>query len=90
MIIKEIFSEVLLRAPALLLAVGIFILFWASGRIFKTIALRIMDKKSIHGNISRVLAGIVKNIMLIVRLNHGMSIQSMLRQKKNGKHSSHN
>ena len=68
MIMKEILSEVSLRAPTLLLAVGIFILFWVSGRIFKAVVQRIMDEKSMHGNISRVLAGIIKNIMLIVGL----------------------
>ena len=68
MIIKEILSEVSLRAPTLLLAVGIFILFWVSGRIFKTVVQRIMDEKSMHANISRVLAGIIKNIMLILGL----------------------
>ena len=68
MIIKEILSEISLRAPTLLLAVGIFILFWVSGRIFKTVVQRIMDEKSMHANISRVLAGIIKNIMLILGL----------------------
>ena len=68
MIIKEILSEVSLRAPTLLLAFGIFILFWVSGRIFKAVVQRIMDEKSMHANISRVLAGIIKNIMLILGL----------------------
>ena len=68
MIIKEILSEVSLRAPTLLLAVGIFILFWVSGRIFKAVVQRIMDEKSMHANISRVLSSIIKNIMLIVGL----------------------
>ena len=68
MIIKEILSEISLRAPTLLLAVGIFILFWVSGRIFKTVVQRIMDEKSMHANISRVLSSIIKNIMLIVGL----------------------
>ena len=68
MIIKEILSEISLRAPTLLLAVGIFILFWVSGRIFKAVVQRIMDEKSMHANISRVLAGIIKNIMLILGL----------------------
>ena len=65
---KEILSEVSLRAPTLLFAVGIFILFWISGRIFKVIIQRIMDQKSMHANISRVIAGIIKNIMLIMGL----------------------
>ena len=68
MFIEEIFSVVSMKAPTLLLAIGIFVLFWVSGRIFKVIVQRIMNKKSLHANISRVLAGIVKNIMLILGL----------------------
>ena len=66
MIIEEILSKVSMNAPSLVLAIGILILFWASGTILKTIVRRIMDEKSPHANISKVLAGIVKNIMLIV------------------------
>jgi len=68
MVFEEILSKVLLKAPTLVLAIGIFILFWVSGIIFKVIVQRIMDEKSLHANISRVLAGIVKNIMLIMGL----------------------
>ena len=68
MVMEKILSEVSIMAPTLLLAIGIFILFWVSGRIFKVIVQRIMDEKSMNANISRVLAGIVKNIMLIVGL----------------------
>ena len=68
MVIEEILSKVSMKAPALLLAIGIFISFWVSGRIFKVIVQRIMDEKSMHANISRVLAGIIQNIMLIMGL----------------------
>ena len=68
MIIEEILSKVSMKAPTLLLAIGIFILFWVSGRIFKTIVQRIMNEKNLHANISRVLASIIKNIMLILGL----------------------
>jgi len=68
MIIEEILSKVSLKAPTLLLAIGIFILFWVGGIMFKAIILRIMNEKSLHVNISRVLAGIIKNIMLILGL----------------------
>ena len=68
MIMEEILSEVLIKTPTLLLAMGIFILFWVCGRILKAVVQRIMDEKSMHANISRVLAGIIKNIMLIVGL----------------------
>ena len=65
---EEIVSTISMKAPNLVLAIGIFIFFWISGTILKTIVRRIMNKKSSHANISRVLAGIVKNIMLIVGL----------------------
>ena len=68
MIIEEILSKVSMKAPTLLLAIGIFILFWVGGIIFKAIVLRIMNEKCLHVNISRVLAGIIKNIMLILGL----------------------
>ena len=68
MLIEEIISKVSIMAPSLVLAIGIFILFWVSGTILKTIVRRKMDEKSPHANIAKVLAGIVKNIMLIVGL----------------------
>ena len=68
MLIEEILSKISMQAPSIILAIGIFILFWVSGTIFKTIVRRIMDEKSPHTNISQVIAGIVKNIMLIVGL----------------------
>ena len=68
MIIEEILSKVSMKAPTLLLAIGIFILFWVGGRILKEIVQRIMNEKSLHANISRVLASIIKNIMLILGL----------------------
>ena len=68
MLIEEILSKISMQAPSFILAIGIFILFWVSGTIFKTIVRRIMDEKSPHTNISEVIAGIVKNIMLIVGL----------------------
>ena len=68
MVINETLSEVTMKAPTILLAIGIFVLFWVSGRIFKTIVQRIMDEKSLHENISRVLSGIVKNVMLVLGL----------------------
>ena len=68
MLIEEIMSKVSMMAPSLVLAIGIFTLFWVSGTILKTIVRRKMDEKSPHANIAKVLAGIVKNIMLIVGL----------------------
>ena len=37
MLIEEILSKISMQAPSFMLAIGIFILFWVSGTIFKTI-----------------------------------------------------
>ena len=68
MVIEELISKVSMKAPSIILALGIIILFWIGGTIFKMIVRRIMDEKSSHANISQVLASIVKNLMLIVGL----------------------
>ena len=68
MIIEELVSKVSIKAPSIILALGILILFWIGGTIFKMIVRRIMDEKSSHANISQVLSSIVKNLMLIVGL----------------------
>ena len=68
MMIEELVSKVSMKAPSIILALGIIILFWIGGTIFKRIVRRIMDEKSSHANISQVLSGIVKNLMLIVGL----------------------
>ena len=68
MLIEQIISKVSMMAPSLVLAIGIFTLFWVSGTILKTIVQRKIAEKSPHANIAKVLAGIVKNIMLIVGL----------------------
>ena len=68
MIFEELLSDITMKTHSIILALGIFILFWVSGAILKTIVRRIMNEKSPHANISRVLSGIVKNIMLILGL----------------------
>ena len=42
MIIEELVSKVSMKAPSIILALGIFILFWIGGTIFKMIVRRIM------------------------------------------------
>ena len=68
MVIEELVSIVSMKAPSIIFALVILILFWIGGTIFKMIVRRIMDEKSSHANISQVLSGIVKNLMLIVGL----------------------
>ncbi len=66
MLNEEILSIISSKAPSIIFAVGLFILFWMSGIILYKVVIRVMDEKSTHSNISRVIAGIVKNIMLII------------------------
>ena len=66
MLIDEILSIISTKIPSFIFALGIFFIFWVSGTVFKQIVKRVMDEKSAHANISRVLAGIVKNIILIL------------------------
>ena len=76
-----IIKSVTEKLPDILLAIGIFFVFWLIGTIFKTMAKKLLDEKSPHKNISRVISGIIKNIMLII-LIFGMSYLSikLLRQ----------
>ena len=54
------------KLPDLILAIGILILFWIAGKIFKTMLRKVLDARSPHANISQVLASIIKNLMVII------------------------
>ena len=54
------------KLPDILLSVGIFFAFWVIGTFFKTMVRKLLDEKSPHTNISRVISGIIKNIILII------------------------
>ena len=66
MLIQDILSKISMKSPSIVFSIGIFIFFWITAIIFKILVRRIMDGKSDHANISQVLAGIVKNIILII------------------------
>ena len=68
MLHEKLLSIILTKAPDFLLAMGLFVIFWLSGRILKAIVLKIMNEKSVHANISQILASVVKNIMIILGL----------------------
>ena len=68
MLYEKLLSIISTKAPDCLLAMGLFVIFWLSGRILKAIVLKIMSEKSAHENISQILASVVKNIMLILGL----------------------
>jgi small-conductance mechanosensitive channel len=68
MVNEQLFNELLVLLPKIIFSICIFIAFWLCGMVFKILVMRMMNKKHSHANISSVLAGIVKNIMLILGL----------------------
>ena len=63
---NKIIELLITKLPNFIFAIGILIVFWIAGKILMSMARKLLDEKSPHGNISRVLAGIVKNLMVIV------------------------
>jgi len=63
---NKIIELLVTKLPDFIFAIGIFIMFWIAGKIFKTMVKKALDDRSPHANISRVLAGIIKNLMVIV------------------------
>ena len=68
MINEQLFNDFLALLPKIIFSICIFIAFWFCGMVFKILIMRMMNKKHSHANIPSVLAGIVKNIMLILGL----------------------
>jgi small-conductance mechanosensitive channel len=63
---NKIIELLVTKLPDFIVAIGIFIIFWIAGKIFKTMVKKILDERSPHADTSRVLAGIVKNLMVII------------------------
>ena len=63
---NKIIELLVTKLPDLIFAFGIFIIFWIAGKILMNMAQKMLDEKSSHANISRVLASIIKNLMVIV------------------------
>ena len=63
---NKIIELLVTKLPNLIFALGIFIIFWIAGKILMNMVQKMLDEKIPHANISRVLAGIVKNLMVIV------------------------
>ena len=63
--IIKILSE---KLPDIILSIFIFLIFWILGIIFKNIIIKIFNNKNPNNNISKVLAGIAKNVLLIIGL----------------------
>ena len=54
------------KLPDIILSVIIFIFFWIAGNIVKNIIIKIFNNKNPNNNISKILAGIAKNVLLII------------------------
>ena len=54
------------KFPDIILSIFIFLVFWILGNVFKKIIITIFNQKNPSNNISKVLAGIAKNIFLII------------------------
>jgi len=63
---NKIIELLVTKLPDLIFAFGIFIIFWIAGKILMNMVQKMLDEKSPHANISRVLASIIKNLMVIV------------------------
>ena len=57
--------------PNMLFGVGIFFLFWIFSKIIQLMIRNFLTSKNPDTNISRVISGIIKNIMTIYILNNG-------------------
>lgn len=54
------------KTPNILLGIGIFVAFWIFSKILQSMIKNLLDSKKSDTNISRVLSGIIKNIIVIV------------------------
>ena len=63
---NKIIELLVTKLPDLIFAFGIFIIFWIAGKILMNMVQKMLDEKSPHANISRVLGSIIKNLMVIV------------------------
>ena len=62
---NKILEAITNKFPDICLAIIILIVFWIMSKVFKTMAYKVINKKSPNSNISLVLSSIVKNMILI-------------------------
>ena len=63
---EKILEIISLKSPSILLGIAIFVLFWVFSKIIQLMIKNILSSKNSDTNISRVLSGIIKNIIMIV------------------------
>ena len=62
----EIIKLLVNKFPDIFLSILIFLLFWIIGKIVSRIIIRLLDQRNTQIGISNVLAGIMKNILVII------------------------
>jgi len=63
---NKVLESIYNHLPSILLGVSIFILFWFFSKLIQFAVNRILTGKNPNTNISRVISGIVKNIIVIL------------------------
>jgi len=63
---EELFKLFVNKVPDFILAVFIFIVFIIIAKIIERIIIRVLNKKNTKITISKVIAGIIKNILVII------------------------
>ena len=63
---EELFKLFVNKIPDIILSVFIFIIFIIIGKIIERVIVRVLNKKNTKITISKVLGGIIKNILVII------------------------
>tara|TARA_Y100001970_G_scaffold167327_1_gene204787 strand:+ start:3113 stop:3607 length:495 start_codon:yes stop_codon:yes gene_type:complete len=63
---SNILQAISYKTPNILLGIGIFIVFWIFSKIIQMMIKNLLVSKNSDTNISRVLSGIIKNIIVII------------------------
>ena len=63
---EELFKLFVSKIPDIILSVFIFIIFIIIGKIIERVIVRVLNKKNTKITISKVLGGIIKNILVII------------------------
>ena len=62
----QLLNILLNKIPDILLSVFIFIVFFIIAKIFERLVIKVLNKKNTKIAISKVVAGIIKNILVII------------------------
>ena len=63
---NEYITLIMNKLPDILVALAVLVVFWIIAKFLKTGILRILNKHTNNSNIPNVIAGIIKNIIIII------------------------